>query len=93
MKRTPPVDWNQLPSGQRQRLIVLLAELVQRRLDPPPPGEEEAGPNAKAIRWRRITPVDDTLPGVYCLRTNQREWDEATLWHTYVTLTDLEIHR
>jgi transposase len=52
--------------------------------------QEEAGPNAKAIRWRRITPVDDTLPGVYCLRTNQREWDEATLWHTYVTLTDLE---
>jgi transposase len=34
--------------------------------------------------------VDDTLPGVYCLRSNQTEWDEQTLWQTYVTLTDLE---
>jgi len=51
---------------------------------------DEAGPNATAVRWQRVTPVDDTLPGVYCLRTNQTEWDEATLWHTYVTITDLE---
>ena len=29
-------------------------------------------------------------PGVYCLRTNQTDWDEATLWHTYTMLTDLE---
>jgi transposase len=52
--------------------------------------QDEAGPNAKAIRWQRVTPVDDTLPGVYCLRSNQTEWDEQTLWQTYVTLTDLE---
>ena len=29
-------------------------------------------------------------PGVYCLRSSETDWDEATLWHTYVTLTDLE---
>ena len=29
-------------------------------------------------------------PGVYCLRTNETSWDESTLWHTYMTLTDLE---
>jgi len=52
--------------------------------------QDEDGPNAKAIHWQRITPVDDTLPGVYCLRTNQTEWDERTLWQTYVMLTDLE---
>ncbi len=52
--------------------------------------QDDAGPNAKAIPWQRITPVDDTLPGVYCLRINQTEWDERTLWHTSVTLTDLE---
>ena len=52
--------------------------------------QDEAGPNAKVIRWQRITPVDDTLPGVYCLRSNQTDWDEQTLWQTYVTLTDLE---
>jgi transposase len=51
---------------------------------------DEKGKKAKAIRWSRITPVDDTLPGVYCLRTNQTEWDEARLWHTFVMLTDLE---
>jgi len=40
--------------------------------------------------WKRIVPTEDTLPGVYCLRTNQAEWDETTLWHTYTMLTDLE---
>ena len=28
--------------------------------------------------------------GVYCLRSNETGWDEATLWRTYFTLTDLE---
>jgi len=49
-----------------------------------------AGCNATAIRWQRITPVDDTLPGVYCLRSNRTDWDATTLWHTYTMLTDLE---
>ena len=31
-----------------------------------------------------------THPGVYCLRSNQTDWDEETLWRTYITLTDLE---
>lgn len=29
-------------------------------------------------------------PGVYCLRSNQTDWDEKTLWRTYTLLTDLE---
>ena len=29
-------------------------------------------------------------PGVYCLRTNQKEWSSAQLWQTYTMLTDLE---
>jgi len=29
-------------------------------------------------------------PGVYCLRTNELEWDEETLWQTYTMMTDLE---
>jgi transposase len=45
---------------------------------------------ATAIAWRRITPVDDILPGVYCLRSDRTDWDEATLWRTYIMLTDLE---
>ncbi|MBU4295707.1 MAG: hypothetical protein KJ862_07450 [Proteobacteria bacterium] len=31
-----------------------------------------------------------THPGVYCLRTNEMNWDEASLWKTYIMLTDLE---
>ena len=31
-----------------------------------------------------------THPGVYCLRSSETDWDEATLWRTYLTLTDLE---
>lgn len=52
--------------------------------------QDPATGQAKTIQWQRITPVDETLPGVYCLRTNQDRWDEATLWRTYTMLTDLE---
>lgn len=45
---------------------------------------------ATAIHWSRKTLIEDTQPGVYCLRTNQDQWDETTLWHTYTMLTDLE---
>lgn len=45
---------------------------------------------ATAVTWTRQTPIDDTLPGVYCLRSNCLDWDEATLWSTYIMLTDLE---
>jgi transposase len=52
--------------------------------------KDEASGNATALVWTRIVPTEDTLPGVYCLRTNQADWDESTLWHTYTMLTDLE---
>ncbi|MFZ0258199.1 MAG: transposase [Gammaproteobacteria bacterium] len=51
---------------------------------------DETRNQATAIRWARNKTLDDTLPGVYCLRTNQDTWDETTLWHTYTMLTDLE---
>jgi len=48
--------------------------------------------NVKAIsiQWERKESITDNLHGVYCLRTNQTQWDETTLWHTYTMLTDLE---
>ena len=52
----------------------------------------EDGTQARAINWRR-QPVNGSMlthPGVYCLRSNQTDWDEETLWRTYITLTDLE---
>jgi len=45
---------------------------------------------ATAIAWTRKTPIDETLPGVYCLRSNSLDWDEATLCSTYIMLADLE---
>ena len=29
-------------------------------------------------------------PDMYCLRTNRTDWDEVTLWRTYITLSDIE---
>ena len=53
---------------------------------------DPAGERATAVRFTR-RPLEGSMmthPGVYCLRTNQPDWDEETLWRTYVTLTDLE---
>jgi hypothetical protein len=53
---------------------------------------DETGLNAIAITWTQ-TPLDGsklTHPGVYCLRSNETAWDDATLWRTYTLLTDLE---
>jgi len=48
--------------------------------------------NATKITWQQKPALNttDTYPGVYCLRTSQTDWDEATLWNTYTMLTDLE---
>lgn len=53
---------------------------------------DESGKKAASLTWEK-TAIDGTQlthPGVYCLRTNEITWDEATLWHTYTMLTDLE---
>ncbi len=53
---------------------------------------DESGETAKQIRWQR-KPVEGsqlTDPGVYCLRSNVTDWDEETMWRTYMMLTDLE---
>jgi transposase len=52
--------------------------------------QDPATGKATAIAWKRTKPIAETLPGVYCLRTNEADWDEATLWWTYTMLTDLE---
>ena len=53
---------------------------------------DDTGEKAVALHYQRIARAEDpdAHPGVYCLRTNQSEWDEAQLWHTYTMLTDLE---
>jgi len=53
---------------------------------------DEQGEKAVALRYtRQPTPGGSlTHPGVYCLRSSETDWDEARLWRTYITLTDLE---
>ncbi len=53
-------------------------------------GVENENGLATKIQWARKKTIKETLPGVYCLRTNQTQWDDATLWRTYTMLTDLE---
>ena len=52
---------------------------------------DEAG-LVTAITWEKL-PVAGTMathPGVYCLRSNELDWDEEQMWRTYTMLTDLE---
>jgi len=53
---------------------------------------DESGDTVTGITWKQ-KPIEGTQltnPGIYCLRTNELQWDEATLWKTYTMLTDLE---
>ncbi len=47
---------------------------------------------AESLQWTRVRKPHSRAshPGVYCLRTNQKDWDETMLWQTYTMLTDLE---
>ena len=52
----------------------------------------ENGEKALSLTWSK-QPIEGTLlthPGVYCLRTNETQWDAERLWRTYILLTDLE---
>jgi transposase len=96
---TKPAEGLQKPRGEKHR-----DKLLQRigRLQEKSHGigrhyrieltSDASGAKALALKWERL-PVDGTQlthPGVYCLRTNELSWDEATLWRTYTMLTDLE---
>ena len=50
------------------------------------------GKRVTAITWvKRIKPRSAAAhPGVYCLRTTLVDQDNATLWRTYIMLTELE---
>ncbi len=54
--------------------------------------QDQSTGKATQIHWlRQEKPqTQATHPGVYALRTDLEDWDEATLWRTYTTLTDLE---
>jgi len=39
--------------------------------------QDPASGKATAIHWQRTTSIAQTLPSVYCLRTNEQDWNEA----------------
>ncbi len=51
-----------------------------------------SGQQAAELRWTKQPQAGTRLthPGVYCLRSNQTDWDSERLWRTYIMLTDLE---
>ena len=53
---------------------------------------DESGTKANGLAWSRhsVTGTLLTHPGVYCLRSNEIEWDPEKLWRTYIMFTDLE---
>src|SRR5450631_423232 len=53
---------------------------------------DDSSEKALSITWQKHSVPGSyvDLPGVYCLRSNQCQWTEAELWHTYMMLTDLE---
>jgi hypothetical protein len=53
---------------------------------------DERGEKAIELRWERRPKAGTRLthPGIYCLRSNQTDWDAERLWRTYTMLTDLE---
>ncbi len=53
---------------------------------------DDEGKKALAISWSLRAAEGSMMshPGVYCLRSNILDLDAGTLWHTYVTLTDVE---
>lgn len=53
---------------------------------------DESGENAVAITWEKQVKQGSAAmyPGVYCLRTTLIDLDDATLWRTYIMLTNLE---
>ena len=53
---------------------------------------DEKGENVIALDYQKIEIEDDSNahPGVYCLRSSHKDWDEERLWRTYTMLTDLE---
>jgi len=52
--------------------------------------KDDASAHARALHWTRRVPTEETLSGVYCLRTHRTDRDDATLWGTYTMPTDLE---
>ena len=53
---------------------------------------DATGEKVTALTWAKslVPGTMATHPGVYCLRSNELNWDAERMWRTYTMLTDLE---
>ena len=68
------------------------APLVTEGTVPATPASADNEVMVTALTWEK-TPKTGTMltdPGVYCLRSNETDWDASRLWQTYMMLTDQE---
>lgn len=52
--------------------------------------KDEKKKHATCLTFKRTNQKPLEYAGVYCLRTNIRDWEDNQLWRTYTMLTDLE---
>ncbi len=52
--------------------------------------KDDQGIHATGLRFTRTHHGAVEYAGVYCLRTNIKDWDDEKLWRTYTMLTDIE---
>jgi hypothetical protein len=73
--------------GRAKQRFARAAQHYEITVDTDPDGKR-----VSAITWvKRIKPGSAAAhPGVYCLRTTLVDQDSATLWRTYIMLTELE---
>jgi hypothetical protein len=53
---------------------------------------DASGTHAVSLSWERLAahPASrPALPGTFCLRSSETDWDAERMWRTYVALTDL----
>lgn len=85
------------PENQHDKLLMRIGKLKQKSMGSAQHFKlnlttDESGKIATGLTWVKA-PVEGTMathPGVYCLRSNELEWDEEKLWRTYTMLTDIE---
>ena len=85
------------PENQYDKLLIRIGKLKQKSMGSAQHfklnlTQDESGKIATGLTWEKA-PVEGTMathPGVYCLRSNELNWDEETLWRTYSMLTDIE---
>ncbi len=89
----------QYPENQYDKLLIRIGKLKQKKCMGSAQHyklnltQDKTGKIVTGLTWDK-EPVEGTMathPGVYCLRSNELEWNEERLWRTYSMLTGMTI--